>query len=533
MVTCMRKSILGCFCFRALLHTPGRNLLLGMIFFSMTACAGVQYTDKIQAVDITQAGKKESAVQVLGNASEWRNSGVTLRKGVEYKISATGTWSAGPICGTTGPDGVGAASICTGGAATYMGKGSASLLIGKIGERGSLFPVGSGMELTADRDDVLFFRINDTPMWMGDNSGYVDVTTALPGAPVEKTNVFVVKKAEGQIPAVSGNENEKEKMPPLRRDAFAVVIGIDYSNRPDIPGLHYASQDARKVYQVLTDPRYGGVPKENAVLLLNEGATRNKMIEALRKIKTWDGYIYVYYSGHGAPEIREDKIVDGYLVPDDVVISDPGALNDTAIKMSYLQRLMDSSHAKGIMVALDACFEGGGKSILPKGGKPLVDVLETTHLLKPESSGKVILTASAPAQQAWEDGGKLKSGIFTYYLARGLEGKGSKGAWVKADELADYVKSRVSEAAMRLKGVEQTPQVIGEGDFAVLRKWEQAKVMDEDMARSRLKDAFEKGDITVEQLNKALNELKLRGHSKMLGAFLEGKINAKRFGELY
>jgi len=151
-----------------------------------------------------------------------------------------------------------------------------------------------------------------------------------------------------------------ENLPPPRSDTFAVVIGIDYKNRKDIPHLQYASNDARQVYEVLIDPRYGGVPKENTILLLNERATRNQMMVALRKIRDRDGYVYVYYSGHGAPKTKGDQFIDAYLVPNNAIVTDPEALEDTSIKMSYLQKLMDGSHAKGIMVALDACFSGGG-----------------------------------------------------------------------------------------------------------------------------------------------------------------------------
>jgi len=103
-------------------------------------------------------------------------------------------------------------------------------------------------------------------------------------------------------------------------------------------------------------------------LLLNEKATRNEMISALRRIKNWNGYVYVYYSGHGAPKTKGDKFIDAFLVPNDVVITDPEAMEDTAIKVSYLQELVETSNAKGIMLALDACFIGGGKSIVPKEG---------------------------------------------------------------------------------------------------------------------------------------------------------------------
>jgi len=324
-----------------------------------------------------------------------------------------------------------------------------------------------------------------------------------------------------------------EKMPAARKDAHAVVIGIDYKNRTDIPNLHYASLDARKVYEVLTDLRYGGVPKQNAILLLNEKATRNEMIAALRKIRTWDGYVYVFFSGHGAPKMKGDKFVDAFLIPSDVLISDPEALEETAIAVSYLQELLDKSRAKGALLALDACFSGGGKSIMPKGGKPLVGVLAVPDLIKPAASGKMVITSSAPNQQSWEDDSELKGGIFSHYLIEGLMGKAGGDQWIRADELADYVKTMVPGAAYRLKRMEQKPQVFGSGSFSVSRNWDKAKVMDVDLARGKLKNTFEKGYISADQLSRAMDDLKSPNRSKLLDSFLDGQISDRQFGELY
>jgi hypothetical protein len=324
-----------------------------------------------------------------------------------------------------------------------------------------------------------------------------------------------------------------KNLPPLRPDTYAVIIGIDYKGRPDIPNLQFSSQDAQKVYEVLTDPRYGGVPRENALLLLNERATTNGIKAALRKIKNESGTIYIYFSGHGAPKIQGDKFVDAFLVPYDADISSLDGIDDTGIKLSYLQELMDASPARGIMAALDACFTGGGKSIIPKGGKPLVGVLASSAIIKPSGSGKVILTSSASNQTAWEDEKELKGGIFSFYLLDGLKGKAGRDVWVKMDDLAEYIKENVPKAARKFKGVEQVPQVSGKGDFAVARNWERAQVMDVDMARARLKAAFENGNITADQLNRALDELKAQNRSKTLQAFLEGKIEEGKFGDLY
>lgn len=374
---------------------------------------------------------------------------------------------------------------------------------------------------------------------MAKEISYAKEVNALAGSVKPQKQVAVPvytppQKDDAPVIVVSPPSSSTDKLPAARTDAHAVVIGIDYKNRNDMPNLNYASADAKKVYDILTDLRYGGIPKENAVLLLNEKATRSEMIAALRKIRSWDGYVYVFFSGHGAPKTKGDKFVDAFLIPSDVLISDPEAMEETAITVSYLQELIDKSKAKGVLLALDACFSGGGKSILPKGGKPLVGMIAVPEIIKPAASGsKVVITSSAVNQQSWEDDSEIKGGIFSHYLIEGLKGKAGKDVWVKADELAEYLKASVPNAAYKLKRMEQTPQVYGSGDFFVTRNWQKAKVEDIDIARGRLKNTFEKGYITAEQLSKAMDDLKKPVRSKLLNSFLDGKITDKQFGELY
>ena len=72
-----------------------RHILFIVLLFALSGCAGIQYADKVQARDITQLDKKEATAKVLADADEWRNSGVMLKKGLKYKLTATGGWSAG------------------------------------------------------------------------------------------------------------------------------------------------------------------------------------------------------------------------------------------------------------------------------------------------------------------------------------------------------------------------------------------------------------------------------------------------------
>lgn len=105
----------------------------------------------------------------------------------------------------------------------------------------------------------------------------------------------------------------------------------------------------------------------------------------------------------GAPKTKGDRFEEGLLVPSDIDISDPEAMEESSVRISYLQEMLDSSQAKGVMIALDACFTGEGRSIVPKGGKPMAVLLESTGLIRPKGANRVVIASSQANQQSWED----------------------------------------------------------------------------------------------------------------------------------
>ncbi|MFZ6008542.1 MAG: ankyrin repeat domain-containing protein, partial [Nitrospirota bacterium] len=64
----------------------------------------------------------------------------------------------------------------------------------------------------------------------------------------------VAKLPQEVSPFIKSDVDElpADKLPSPRPDTFAIVIGIDYKNRQDIPNLNYASTDAKKIYSILT-----------------------------------------------------------------------------------------------------------------------------------------------------------------------------------------------------------------------------------------------------------------------------------------
>jgi uncharacterized caspase-like protein len=114
-----------------------------------------------------------------------------------------------------------------------------------------------------------------------------------------------------------------------RPNDIAVVIGIE--RYKSLPASDYSSSDARIVKDYL---KALGFQERNIELILDESATKSaieKFIEARlpNRVKP-DSRIFVYYSGHGAPE---PKTGDAYIVPYD---GDPNYLEVTGYPLKRL-----------------------------------------------------------------------------------------------------------------------------------------------------------------------------------------------------
>lgn len=242
-----------------------------------------------------------------------------------------------------------------------------------------------------------------------------------------------------------------------RPDDFAVVIGIDgYS---ELPSATYAERDASAVKAHLLALGY---PERNVALLLGAKAGRASVAKML---ETWlannvneRSTVFVYYSGHGAPD---PKTGDAYLVPWD---GDPQFLQDTAYPIKRLYAKLSALKAKRAVVALDACFSGsGGRSVLAKGLRPLVAQVSLA-----QDAAKVVSLTAAEGGQVTGTLDEQGHGLFTYYLLRGLNGaaKDADGK-VTLRGLHEYLTPNVQDGARR-QNRDQTPQLLGAPALAAL-----------------------------------------------------------------
>lgn len=279
---------------------------------------------------------------------------------------------------------------------------------------------------------------------------------AAPAAPVEDVLNDIVHT---QIPKLN-RVNER---------AVAVVIGNRNYRKRDIPGVDYAINDARIMKQYLVSAF--GFREENILyeedasyaalqtLFGRPGDERGKLFNYVAQDSTSD--IFVFYSGHGAPDPSTAK---AYLVPVD---ADPQLIQLTGYPVSTLYENLAKIPSKSLTVMLDACFSGSSdKGMLLKGVSPALLRVETPILSAPNA---VVLSASAANQvSGWYE--EKKHGLFSYFVFRGLQGEADKNGDgdIAALELAEYVQDNVVRLSRRLKGREQTPQFVSNAPELIL-----------------------------------------------------------------
>lgn len=237
-----------------------------------------------------------------------------------------------------------------------------------------------------------------------------------------------------------------------QRNTFAVIIGVETYRDISVKATH-ARADAEHFAQLARATL--GIPEDHMVVALDDRAGRADMAKHLdwaRANVPKGGRILFYFSGHGAPDPSGGK---SYLVPFD---GDPRSLDGTALVMSSVLENLSKSPAAEVVALVDSCFSGaGGRSVLPPGARPLVRIRE----VKP--AAHVALLTAASGSEISGPNAAGTGGLFSTLLIEGIgsgvadhDGDGN----VSLQELADWVRPRVTRTAKQHANRDQTPQLI-------------------------------------------------------------------------
>jgi helicase len=230
-----------------------------------------------------------------------------------------------------------------------------------------------------------------------------------------------------------------------------LFIGIDRHQSPGIDELTCARRDATALEALFADTLGG-----RTVLLTDQDATRDRIAAEFAELDACqpDDTVVIAFSGHGS-ETHE-------LVTHDADLAD---LPGSAVPLDRLQEWFSRIPAKRVILFLDCCFSGGiGSKVLHVDAKPRNPLSTEARLAQLAGAGRVIFTASAASEPAYEDR-RFGHGFLTYFLMealRGAEGVASAGK-LSLYRLLEHVTNRVKAAALQI-GRPQTPTMRGSID---------------------------------------------------------------------
>ena len=307
----------------------------------------------------------------------------------------------------------------------------------------------------------------ETPAQIAENRGSSPIAWLIRKA--EEREIGLVRTPPASSPGISVPSvsaptptSDVDRLPSFRavpkKNTYAVVIGIE-NYQQKLLKADYAAHDAEIMGQYLTKAL--GYQEENVVVLLNERATKTSMEKYVEgwlvdRVEKGDS-VFIYYSGHGAPNPKTGK---AYLVPYD---GDPAFVEQTGYLLDRLYERLATLPAKEVVVMLDSCFSGaGGRSVIAKGMRPMVLSVENPLLTK----GRTMVLTAGASDQVSSTYEQKSHGLLTYFFLKGLQGEADQNndKRIELRELFEYLKPQVERTARREFHNEQTPQLLGSPD---------------------------------------------------------------------
>jgi len=255
-----------------------------------------------------------------------------------------------------------------------------------------------------------------------------------------------------------------------RPNSVAVVFGIEnYENLAPAP---YAKNDA-KIIKEYFEKRLG---IEQVVIYTNEevrgfifdnvfdpyiGELKKAVIDSVSDV-------FVFYSGHGIPNKDGDRI---YLFPYDGKIE---KLETQGYDMNKFYNNLEKLNAHSITVFIDACFSGFSRKsekindqnlIVMKGGAKFAPKIYEPW----QKNNNFSVFTSSGINETSLGFDPSETGLFTYYLCAGLQGKADANHDNKItfNELKDYVIDNVKTVSLKISGL-QTPEFHGNNEMILV-----------------------------------------------------------------
>lgn len=236
---------------------------------------------------------------------------------------------------------------------------------------------------------------------------------------------------------------------------YSLIIGIN-GYKPAIGQLRFCAHDAKRVDDALKMQRVGFATTESILFTdedeISPSPTRVNIMESVMHLCDKSNYkdtVLIFFSGHGTV-VADDEL---YLLPID---ASPAIIEQSAIAWKWLRDKIEQAPAKNKILILDACHSGAGRDI----ASDVRTSFKIVNQIEKNKGGFVCLTSCSAGQLSYELP-DIEQGIFSYYLANGLNGAADRlgRGVIEIESLYEFVRDRTIQHARQI-GVEQVPHLI-------------------------------------------------------------------------
>lgn len=260
----------------------------------------------------------------------------------------------------------------------------------------------------------------------------------------------------------------------LYNDAVAIVLGAE-ENGYGIAPAPYAARDA----QVMSKYFKTTLGIQDVRVFTNKEITRSRLSDIFDKngelqhsVKEGETDVFVFYSGHGMPDVEENGSADLYIFPYDGRID---MLKERGYSLNKLYSNLAALNARSVTVFLDACFSGSSRqsnafATVPISNEKGIIIRTRDVSVRPwEKLPNFRVLTSSNGDQTSLGFDQSQSGLFTYYLATGMQGDADANddGSITLQELFEYVSDNVSKTAKQIRNGDQSPQLFGNSDFVI------------------------------------------------------------------
>jgi hypothetical protein len=264
------------------------------------------------------------------------------------------------------------------------------------------------------------------------------------GNPVASPQALAVSVGSGGVTADDVDAIPMASLEFRRPHTFLVSIGLSAYRDQQIRARKFASTDAELIASYFKS--LGGVPAANVRLLQDRKALRPEIEETfldwLPSRVTSDSVVIVYFAGHAVVTPTGET----YLVPYEGTLTSTGRL--------YPMKDFETTLARLKVQQVLFFFDGPvSRQAGNEAGKP--PRWET-------QAGSFVRLIGTGGLGGGVESDKLRHGVFTYYVLRGLRGEAdtSHDGEVSLGELAAFVTKKVPAAAKPGSNQDQRPLVV-------------------------------------------------------------------------